>query len=117
LTDAAAQIRFEDTDSLAGRIGARVAKTWAQGDRNAITLWGRVNLWNEFMGDTKTEFSSAAGFVPLHADLGGDWVEFNAGITAEITDRLSAHTNVSYETDFNDQQQSVEMQLGLRLSW
>lgn len=117
LTDAAAQIRFEDTDSLAGRIGARVAKTWAQGDRNAITLWGRVNLWNEFKGDTKTEFSSAAGFVPLHADLGGDWVEFNAGITAEITDKLSVHTNVAYETDFNDQQQSVEMQLGLRLSW
>ena len=100
VADVAAQVRFDDMESLAGRLGVRVAKTWAEGDQNAVTLWGRANLWYEFMGDTRSEFSSAAGFVPLHADLGGEWVELNAGVAAEITNSLSVHANVTYETDF-----------------
>ena len=115
--DVAAQIRFDDMESLAGRIGARVAKTWADGDQDAVTLWARANLWYEFMGDTRSEFSSAAGFVPLHADLGGEWVELNAGITAEVASNVSVHGSVTYETDFGNEQRGFEAQLGIRIAW
>ena len=115
--DVAAQIRFDDMESLAGRLGVRVAKTWAEGDQDAVTLWGRANLWYEFMGDTRTEFSSGAGFVPLHADLGGEWIELNAGIDAEISKSLSVHANVTYETDFGSDQRAYEAQLGISLRW
>jgi outer membrane autotransporter protein len=78
VADIAAQVRFEDMNSVAGRVGARVAKTWAKEDAAAVTLWGRSSLWYEFRGDTKTAFSSAAGSVPLRADLGGEWVSSTA---------------------------------------
>jgi outer membrane autotransporter protein len=56
--DGAADIRFDNMDSLAGRIGARVARTWAvaedqQGDGNnprLATVWGRVNGTKEILG-------------------------------------------------------------------
>jgi fibronectin-binding autotransporter adhesin len=117
VADMAAQVRFEDMNSLAGRVGARVAKTWARGDEGGVTLWGRTSLWYEFMGDTKAAFSSAAGFVPLHAHLGGEWVEFDGGVTADLTGRLSVHANVRYETDFEGRQHSYGLQAGLRLRW
>jgi len=116
VTDAAARVRFEDMDSLAGRFGARVAKTWER-DGGAVTVWGRTSLWYEFMGDTKAEFSSAAGFVPLHADLGGEWVEFDGGVTAEVDSRLSLHANVRYETDFEGRQNSYGVQAGFKVRW
>ena len=86
---------------MAGRIGARVAKTWSE-DEDALTVWGRANLWYEFLGDTRSEFSSSAGFVPIHADLGGEWIELNAGVTAEISSGVSIHASVTYETDFDN---------------
>jgi outer membrane autotransporter protein len=117
VADIAAQVRFEDIDSFAGRIGARVARTWADGDDGAVTLWGRTSLWYEFRGDTKAAFSSAAGFIPLHADLGGEWVEFNGGVTANVTGGLSVHANLRYETDFGGRQHSYGLQAGLQLRW
>src|SRR5690606_17553631 len=52
-SDVAAQIRFTDADSLLGRIGARLGRTWALDDssRQLITAWIRPNLWKEFRGD------------------------------------------------------------------
>ena len=116
-SDVAAQIHFDDMQSLAGRLGLRVAKTWASGDQETVTLWGRANLWYEFMGDTKTEFSSGSRFLPLHADLGGEWIELNAGLDAEIAKNLSAHAKVTYETDFGNHQRGYEVQLGVSLRW
>ena len=117
LTDVAAEIRFEDMNSLAGRVGARVAKTWGEGKDGDVTLWGGTSLWYEFLGDTKAAFSSAAGFVPLRADLGGEWVEFSGGVAADLTGGLSAHANIRYETDFAGRQKSYGLQAGLTLRW
>jgi fibronectin-binding autotransporter adhesin len=114
--DVAAQIRFDDMESLAGRIGARVAKTWDQGDET-LTLWARANLWYEFLGETTSEFSSATGFSPLHADLGGEWLEFNAGVTVDVTSGVSVHGNVTYETDFGNDLRGLEAQMGVRIAW
>jgi outer membrane autotransporter protein len=82
--DIAAQIRFADVNSLAGRVGARFGRTWAIDDSpRTITAWIRPNLWNEFQGSPTTSFSSATGFIPFHADLGGLWGEINAGISGQ----------------------------------
>ncbi|HEY5711418.1 MAG TPA: autotransporter-associated beta strand repeat-containing protein [Allosphingosinicella sp.] len=115
VADVAGRVRFDNMQSVAGRLGVRVARTWTEGNHNAVTIWGRANLWYEFMGDTRSIFSSATGFVPLHADLGGEWFELNAGVDAEITDRLSIHANVTWESDFAGDQHGYEAQLGLRL--
>ncbi|KQY35455.1 hypothetical protein ASD38_02545 [Caulobacter sp. Root487D2Y] len=117
VTDMAARVHFQDMNALTGRLGARVAKTWDRGGEDAVSLWGRTSLWYEFQGDTKAAFSSAKGFVPLHADLGGEWVEFDGGVTAEVNSRLSLHANVRYETDFEGRQHSYGLQAGLKLRW
>lgn len=114
--DIAAQIRFDDMESLAGRVGSRVAKTWTP-NTQTVTLWGRANLWYEFLGNTSSEFSSAAGFVPIRADLGGAWAEFGGGVTAEVTRKLTVHLNFGYETGFDKPQHSYDLQGGIKLRW
>ncbi|WP_292648432.1 autotransporter outer membrane beta-barrel domain-containing protein, partial [Mesorhizobium sp.] len=94
--DGAAEVRFDDLDSLIGRIGARLARTWAvdeeaqgNGDGTSArlaTVWGRVNLWHEFLdGDVTTEISSADGFVPFTADLEQDLIELGIGGSLQLT--------------------------------
>ena len=55
-----------------------------------ITAWIRPNLWNEFQGNPTTSFTSATGFVPFHADLGGLWGEINAGVSSQVTANADA---------------------------
>jgi outer membrane autotransporter protein len=94
--DIAAQIRFADVNSLAGRIGARFGRTWAIDDSpRTITAWIRPNLWNEFQGNPTTSFSSATGFVC------GLWGEINAGISGQVTSTTTLYANASYQSRFD----------------
>ena len=119
--DIAAVIRFRDDDFLTGRLGARLAKTWAL-DENVpqprlITGWLRANLWHEFLGDSKTEFSSQVGFVPFRADLGGTWAELGAGVSAQITRSASLYANANYQRSFDGDRHAYEGKIGLRINW
>jgi outer membrane autotransporter protein len=116
--DFAAEIRFDDMESLAGRIGARVAKTWAEGEHDAVTVWARANLWYEFMGDDQFGILVrrwlSSRFMPI---LAAKWLELDAGITAEVASNVSVHGNVTYETDFGQSAARYEAQLGVRIAW
>jgi outer membrane autotransporter protein len=116
--DIAAQIRFADVNSLAGRIGARFGRTWAIDDGSrTITAWIRPNLWNEFQGNPTTSFSSATGFIPFHADLGGLWGEINAGISGEVTSATTLYANASYQSRFDGGGFAYNGKVGLRVNW
>ena len=119
-SDIGASVRFDDVDSLAGRIGARFGRTWAlEGGPNPrlITAWLRPNFWYEFLGDPKTQFSSADGFIPFRADLGGPWFEINAGVSGQIDKRADLFANVSYQTKFNDNNYAIAGKVGVRMLW
>ena len=114
-------IRFRDDDFLSGRIGARLASTWAL-DQNVpqprlITAWLRGNVWHEFLGEPKTEFSSAVGFVPFSADLRGTWGEVGAGISAQINRSASLYANANYQRSFDGDREAYEGKIGLRFNW
>jgi outer membrane autotransporter protein len=116
--DIAAQVGFADVNSLAGRIGARFGRTWAIDDSSrTITAWIRPNLWNEFKGNPTTLFSSATGFVPFHADLGGLWGEINAGISGQINSTTSLYANASYQSRFDGGGFAYTGKAGLRVNW
>ena len=116
--DIAAQVRFADVNSLAGRIGARFGRTWAMDDSSrTITAWIRPNLWNEFQGNPTTSFSSATGFVPFHADLGGLWGEINAGISGQVTANTTLFANASYQSRFDGGGFAYTGKVGLRVNW
>ncbi len=116
--DIAAQIRFSGVSALAGRIGARFGRTWAidEGPRT-ITAWIRPNLWNEFQGNPTTSFSSATGFIPFHADLGGLWGEINAGISGQVTSAATLYANGSYQSRFDGGGFAYNGKVGLRVNW
>jgi type V secretory pathway adhesin AidA len=98
--DAAATVQFRNADSVAARIGARVARAWLLEDSTqlrSITAWVRPSFWNEFSGNPRTLFSSAVGPVPFRSDLGGGWFEFNAGVDARITVATSLFASGGYQ--------------------
>ena len=82
-----------------------------------ITAWIRPNLWNEFQGNPTTLFSSAIGFVPFHADLGGLWGEINAGISGQVTSTTTLFANASYQSRFDGGGFAYTGKAGLRVNW
>jgi outer membrane autotransporter protein len=122
--DGASEVNFDDNSALPSRIGARLARTWAveeaSGDKPArlATVWGRVNLWYNFLDDSvTTTFSSANGFVPFTAELEDSWIEADFGGTVELTATTSLYGNVDFATSFDGDANSIGGKLGLRMNW
>ncbi|MGO4677868.1 autotransporter outer membrane beta-barrel domain-containing protein [Bosea sp. 2YAB26] len=120
--DEAALVRFSDADSLAGRIGARLAKSWTlEEDPRAkprlLTAWLKASLWNEFLGDPKTSFSSATGLIPFHADLGGSWAELRTGVDAQISRNTALYASAGYSIGLNGRSRAYDGRLGIKVSW
>lgn len=121
--DGAADIRYDDLNSLAGRIGARISRTWAVEEATTTeparlaTVWGRVNLWHEFTAKAQVDISSATGFVPFKSDLEETWIEIGGGATRQITKNMSLYGNVSYSTTFDADNYAWNGKLGVRVNW
>ncbi|MBJ6134009.1 autotransporter outer membrane beta-barrel domain-containing protein [Ochrobactrum sp. Q0168] len=121
--DGAADIRYDDLNSVAGRIGARISRTWAVEEATATeparlaTVWGRVNLWHEFTAKAQVDISSATGFVPFSSDLEETWVEIGGGATRQISKNMSLYGNVSYSTTFDVDNYAWNGKLGMRVNW
>lgn len=121
--DGAAFVRFSDVDSLAGRIGARLARTWsleemATGQQTrTMTAWLKASLWNEFLGNPKTSFSSAAGPVTFNSDLGGSWVELRAGLDTRIATNTSLYASAGYSMGTDGRSHAYDGRLGFRVTW
>jgi autotransporter family porin len=117
--DTAAAVQFRNADSVAARIGARVARTWSMDSTQlrSITAWVRPSFWNEFSGNPQTLFSSEAGPVPFRSDLGGGWFEFNAGVDAKITTATSLFASGGYQVSTDGNMTAYNGKGGLRVSW
>lgn len=119
--DSAATIRFNDIDSLTGRLGVRIDKDWFRtndkGELQRINAWVRPSIWHEFKGRPKTEFSSAAGYVPFTTDMRGSWGELNLGIDYQISERTSVTGSVGYQKAFEGDSRSYEGILGIKVKF
>lgn len=120
--DGAALVRFSDVDSLAGRIGARVARSWEIGRDDAarprmMTAWAKASLWNEFLGDPKTSFSSATGPITFRSDLGGAWAEVKAGADAQLTGNTAMFASAGYSVGLDGRSHAYDGRVGLKVTW
>ena len=121
--DGAALVRFSELESLAGRIGARLARSWAldEGTTSSkprmMTAWLKASLWNEFLGSPKTSFSSATGFIPFRSDLGGAWGEIKAGIDAQITRNTAIYASAGYSIGLDGRSHAYDGRVGIKFSW
>ncbi|WP_256591161.1 MULTISPECIES: autotransporter domain-containing protein [unclassified Pseudomonas] len=69
--DLAANVRFEDMDSLIGRLGVRIAKDReVEGSDNTVrrtNAWIRPSVWHEFKGATEDRIFLAEGFRAIRS--------------------------------------------------
>jgi outer membrane autotransporter protein len=117
--DTAATVQFRSVDSLAARLGARLARTWSLDDsaQRVITAWIRPSIWNEFRGDPRTLFSSETGPIPFQSNISGTWFELNAGVDAQITKATSLFASAGYQASTNGNATSYNGKAGLRVAW
>ncbi|MBI1651217.1 autotransporter outer membrane beta-barrel domain-containing protein [Hyphomicrobium sulfonivorans] len=123
-SDAAAQVHFDNVNSLVGRVGVRFTQdfgtpTWLSGAPSTFTAWIRPNFWYEFLGDPKTKFSSATSFIPFAADMGGTTFEINTGFSTDIGDGAAIYANASYLVGIGEHADgnAYDGKLGVKVAW
>ncbi|MBI1649896.1 autotransporter outer membrane beta-barrel domain-containing protein [Hyphomicrobium sulfonivorans] len=123
-SDVAAQVHFDNVNSLVGRVGVSFAQdfgtpTWLTGAPSTFTAWIRPNFWYEFLGDPKTKFSSATGFIPFAADMGGTTFEINTGFSTDIGDGAAIYANASYLVGIGEHADgnAYDGKLGVKVAW
>nr|WP_280139064.1 autotransporter outer membrane beta-barrel domain-containing protein [Phyllobacterium sp. CL33Tsu] len=122
--DGAADVSYSDTDSLAGRLGARVARDWHIGAADAsgraarrFSLWVRGDIWHEFLDEPTTEFSSATGAIPFTADLGETSGRLGIGAAMQVTNATTVYGNVNYESSFEGDADAWAGKVGFKTTW
>lgn len=116
--DVGAKIRFRDNDSLAGRLGVRLANEQTFNEQQKIkklTTWFRPNFWYQFQGDPKAQFTSVYGYIPFQSQLEGASMEFNLGTTVELPKNTFIYANASYTTGLNLHVNAYNGQLGFKV--
>ncbi len=71
-----AKVDFEDAKSLKGSLGARFGRVLNKSEGAIVTASLTAKVWNEFLGDNKTNFNFAAqtcgDFGGAYGDVGGN---------------------------------------------
>ncbi|MEN3931264.1 autotransporter outer membrane beta-barrel domain-containing protein [Microvirga sp. W0021] len=121
--DAYGKFSIDNGDSLRGRIGVRVAKTWNAGSEaqpRLINAWLRGNIWYEFMGDSKTTVTNLMGLdpVPVHSSLGGTWGEIGAGVSGKVSDRTALFATGAYNHSLDNKgREAWSGRIGVNVTW
>jgi outer membrane autotransporter protein len=99
----------------------RIDRDWFREDDDGKTRrtngWIRPSIWHEFKGQPKTEFSSANGFVPFEADIGGTWGEINLGVDYQANERTTFYVSAGYQRNFDGDSHSYEGMLGVKVAF
>lgn len=119
--DAASDVRFEDVDSLTGRLGVRIDKDMFReddkGKLHRTNVWVRPSIWHEFKSQPKTEFSSNDGFIPFTTDLGGTWTELNLGVDYQVSEKTTIHVSAGYEKGLDNDSHGYEGVIGVKIKF
>ncbi|MCW2271909.1 autotransporter outer membrane beta-barrel domain-containing protein [Pseudomonas sp. JUb96] len=119
--DEASDVRFDDVDSLTGRMGVRIDKDWfREDDKGKIhrtNAWVRPSVWHEFKGKAKTEFSSADGYIPFGTDMSGTWGELNMGVDYQVNERTTVTGSLGYQKAFGEDSRSYEGMIGIKVKF
>lgn len=119
--DAASSVYFNSANSLAGRIGTEVKKSWvldpASKNAQVLNAWFRADYWQEFLANPGVSFSSAAGPVAFQSDLRGSWVGLRAGVTGQLAKNVSAYASLGYDIGIDNHGDGYNGKGGLRINW
>ncbi|WP_367345977.1 autotransporter outer membrane beta-barrel domain-containing protein [Stenotrophomonas bentonitica] len=121
MDDPTVQVRFSDTDSLVGRLGARLNRNGQResraGEDRLSNAWLRANVWHEFRGEPRTEFATNSGYLPFAVDLGGSWGEVGIGGTWQVSETGYLYTDLDYSWSFDGDETGWNGKVGARWNW
>lgn len=111
--DVYSSIDYGAFDNWTGRVGVRLEGN-TKLDGMPVQPFIDVNLWHNFSSDYSVGFNDAS----LTTQLGGTWLEVGGGLSAQVTQDVSAYGAVNFSTsvDGNDHQ-GVGGNIGLRIKW
>lgn len=118
--DIAAHVTFDSTNSLVGRLGLRVARTWQNDDPQEPLLttgWLRLNYLHEFLDDPSTTFDAEDGPVTFESDLGANWMELNGGVTKQMSKNAALLINGGYQWNLDQDSEAWTAKVGVRFNW
>ncbi len=121
VADAGGPFHYDSTDSLLGRLGARVARTWDRADEGQparlSTGWLRLSVWREFLDKPSTTFQTEDGPVTFVADTGQTWLEAVGALSAQVSRKTTLYGNLGYSWDLDNNGRAWMAKLGVRFNW
>ncbi len=107
-------VRFDNGDSLTGRVGARLQTSFVLSGAE-IQPYLTANLWHNFSRTDKVLFG-AADVIPTR--FKGSSLEVGGGVIAKISANVSLYATGGYATALGDDKgHSLRGNLGLRVIW
>jgi fibronectin-binding autotransporter adhesin len=118
-SDAASSVDIDNADSLAGRVGGEVKKSWAVGSDTPrlMNTWLRVDLWREFMANPGVAFSTPTTPVSFHSNLEGSWVGLRTGFSSQLATNVFVYANVGYDIGISNHGDGYSGKAGVRINW
>jgi len=98
-SDAFGRVKYEDSQTWAGRMGVRVTKAWQTTDNKQASIWAKADAWHMPDSPVKTTFISLDGSNPtgLTAQLGRtSWGQLGLGASGQVTRSFSVFTTGDY---------------------
>ncbi|WP_159565754.1 autotransporter outer membrane beta-barrel domain-containing protein [Budvicia diplopodorum] len=118
--DAYGKFSYGNTESLLSRAGLRLNKAWDTTGVRQLNTWGRVNVWHEFMGESKMTATSLNGQNPVTftSDLGGTLGGIDVGISGKVSDKVSVYSGAGYSQSLdNSGMKSWNGRIGVSVQW
>jgi len=123
VSDAYGRFDLSDGESLRGRLGVRLTKSWNMADEfkpRMLTAWLRANVWHEFMGGSSTTVTDLTGGNPLkfNSSLKGTWGEIGAGVSGQVSENVSLFATAAYNRSLDNKgREAWNGRLGVTVKW
>lgn len=118
-SDGMGQVSFSASDQIRGRLGLRVAKAWPYAGLQS-TVWGRVNIWHDFLTGPSSTFAgpSGANGLTFMIEDRGTLGEFQAGLTTQLSRSVSLYGQGSWGVSLDrGGSNDIGAQAGLKITW
>jgi len=100
-------VSFATSTALTSRIGARLSKTWMNGDEQPDSLWITPSVIHTRGADSKTCFSTPSqGSVAFRDQLMGTRASLQIGMDGYVTENVSVNARVGGEISLSGDSQS-----------
>ena len=122
-SDGSSLVSFADANSLVGRAGGRLVKTWDTGESDRprpFSAWLSGNMLHEFLGNPTTTFAGLSGgnALTFAGPSAGTWASVGAGASGTIGPSTTVFATAAYQRNVDGQQQYAwSGRIGITQRW